>query len=99
MDEINITGCNFTGDSSVIRTYIGGRPTERLLSEIDYARSRTMDQEMLRALGSLEAAIERNNQELVRSTAKSFSTQFKSSLFADIAGAALKGLIGLFIQL
>jgi len=97
MDEININGCNFSGDSSVIREYNVGTPTKRLLSEIDCARSRTMDQEMLRALGRLEAAVERNSQEQIRSTASSFSTQFKSSLFADIAGAALKGLIGLFL--
>ena len=95
--DINITGCNFDGNASVIRNYIETVYIEDIASDIERAKSRTYDEKMLQALERLEAAVERNSENSIRSVVRDFSTQFTSNLFANIAGAALKGLIGLFL--
>jgi len=95
--DINVTGCTFNDDASVIRNYNENIHIEGVCSDIEWAKSRTYDDKMLEALERLEAAVERNNDNSIRSVVRDFSTQFTSNLFANIAGAALKGLIGLFL--
>ena len=95
--DINITGCNFDGNSSVIRNYTENIYIEDVSSDIEWAKSRTYDEKMLQALERLEAAVQKNNEGSIRSVVRDFSTQFTSNLFANIAGAALKGLIGFFL--
>lgn len=95
--EIKVEGCTFNDNASVVRNCYGNIYIEDVRSDIERAKSRTYDEKLLQALERLETAVERNSENSIRSVIRDFATQFTSNLFANIAGAALKGLIGLFL--
>jgi len=91
---INMENCKFYDNASVIRynNEIGQTQQELSSQQQDNAH-----RELLAALEELKAAIQENNKTSVKKVVTDFAVQFSSNLFASVAGAALKGLVGGFL--
>ncbi len=94
---ININGCTFNGNSSVIRYYNNFEQMNTALEEIEQVQQNVTNERLLIALEELRAAVEQNNKMSIKKVVTDFAVQFSSNLFANIAGAALKGLVGGFL--
>ncbi|MPM44046.1 hypothetical protein SDC9_90724 [bioreactor metagenome] len=91
---INMENCNFYDCASVIRYNYEISQTKQELSQQQQDRDH---KELLDALEKLKAAIQENNKTSVKKVVTDFAVQFSSNLFASVAGAALKGLVGGFL--
>lgn len=94
---INVSGCTFNGNSSVIRYYNSCEQMNTALEEIEQAQQSVTNERLLIALEELRAAVEQNNKMSIKKVVTDFAVQFSSNLFANIAGAALKSLVSGFL--
>ena len=94
---INVSGCIFNGNSSVIRYYNSSEQMNTALDEIELARQAVTNERLLIALEELRVAVEQNNKISIKKVVTDFAVQFSSNLFANIAGAALKSLVSGFL--
>ncbi len=91
---INMENCKFYDNASVIRYNNEiDKAQEELMAKQQYEAAN----ELILALDELKAAIKENNKVPIKKVVTDFAVQFSSNLFANVAGAALKGLIGGFL--
>lgn len=95
--NINVEGCNFRDNSSVVRNYYELKTINLMSEEIEQAERRTNDRAILEALDRLKTAIEANNKPTIGRVISDFALQFSSNLFANIAGGALLTFIRSFL--
>ena len=91
---INMENCKFYDNASVIRYNYEISQTQQELSRQKQDQEHA---ELLLALEELKSAIQENSKTSVKKVVTDFAVQFSSNLFAGIAGAALKGLVGGFL--
>ena len=94
---IIVNGCKFDGEASVIRYYNDSQQMNTALREIEQAQQSVSNERLLLALEELKVAVEQNNKVSIKKVVTDFAVQFSSNLFANIAGTALKGLVGGFL--
>lgn len=91
---INMENCKFYDNASVIRYNYEIIQTQQELSRQQQDQEH---RELLIALEELKAAIHDNSKTSIKKVVTDFTVQFTSNLFATVAGAALKGLVGGFL--
>lgn len=92
--EINVTNCTFDHGSAVIMNFYDRNVVDELDSDIEYAQRNTTNTELFWALNELKSAVDAQNRPRMSKVICDFATQFSSSLFANVAGVALKILVG-----
>lgn len=96
--EINIQGCTFQGNSSVIQHYYDNTTINILTNDIENARRATTDEKILLALDQLLTEVKKNDKPSIAKVVTDFAVQFSSGLFASVASAPLVEFVRSFLR-